>query len=414
MKEARLNGSNIIEHYHKIISNNLWTPADNALILLDFDILNNRIECVQQAFGENATHTVAIKSNPLFEVLKHITSLNFGLEAASFEEVQMATEFEGNVVWDSPAKTKSELKASEQIQHLLINANDLAELHKVVEHTSNAKIGLRINPHLNASQHSSMNVSSEHSKFGESLSNRELIISSIINGPDEICNLHVHTSSQNVDFSSQIKAIRLVIDLALEINKQQPNRIKSIDIGGGFPVGFEATTHFHISDYAHQLKLQCPELFDGRFNLITEFGRYYHANSGVCFSTIESVKHFQNHQTIIHHVGADLLLRESYNREQWPHEIGVIHNNNWSLEQTTNSDIGGPLCFGGDYIEKGMCLPKASAGDVLTISDIGANSFSLWSRHCSRPFPKVIAHNNGNYNVIKEKESLASILNFWR
>jgi diaminopimelate decarboxylase len=112
MKEARLNGSNIIEHYHKIISNNLWTPADNALILLDFDILNNRIECVQQAFGENATHTVAIKSNPLFEVLKHITSLNFGLEAASFEEVQMAAEFEGNVVWDSPAKTKSELKAS--------------------------------------------------------------------------------------------------------------------------------------------------------------------------------------------------------------------------------------------------------------------------------------------------------------
>lgn len=414
MKETRLEKNRVLEHYLNIREQNLLDDEDNAVILLDIDILINRINCVKQAFGVNAEHTVAIKSNPLFEVLKQITSLNFGLEAASFEEVQMAVQLDSKVVWDSPAKTVAELKASQQIQNLLINANDLSELNKVVEHSSEAQIGLRINPHLNASKHSSMNVSNEYSKFGESLANREAIISSILNSPGSVNTLHVHTSSQNIDYSSQIKAIRLVIDLANEINKRHTNRIKTVDIGGGFPVGFDAHTHFHISNYANELKQQCPELFDGSFDLVTEFGRYYHANSGICYSIIENVKHFENHQTIIHHVGADLLLRESYNREQWPHELGIIRTTNWNQESEISSDIGGPLCFGGDYIEKGTQLPKASVGDILTISDIGANSFSLWSKHCSRPFPKIIAHTSGNYRVIKEKESLASILSFWK
>lgn len=62
-------------------------------------------------------------------------------------------------------------------------------------------------------------------------------------------------------------------------------------------------------------------------------------------------------------------------------------------------------------------MVNAQEGDLLVIQDIGANTFALWSRHCSRPFPKVIAYNsdmNGaDMHIAKERESFASIRDFW-
>jgi len=77
-----------------------------------------------------------------------------------------------------------------------------------------------------------------------------------------------------------------------------------------------------------------------------------------------------------------------------------------------NTDVGGPLCFGGDYIAKNIQLPKATAGEWLIIQDTGANSFALWSRHCSRAFPKIIGEDS-ELAILRDRDSFEDILNFW-
>jgi hypothetical protein len=36
------------------------------------------------------------------------------------------------------------------------------------------------------------------------------------------------------------------------------------------------------------------------------------------------------------------------------------------------------------------------------------------SRHCSRPFPKVIAIENGKPRIVKQREAFEQIIDFWR
>ena len=54
--------------------------------------------------------------------------------------------------------------------------------------------------------------------------------------------------------------------------------------------------------------------------------------------------------------------------------------------------LAGPLCFAGDYPQKGVALPPLAGGDYVVFHDTGANSLALWSRHCSRLVPPVYSY----------------------
>lgn len=409
----RLQSNRALELFNTAQSDGLIEELDTTIIFYDLDILEQRLKTVRSAFGPSYKHSVAIKSNPLSKVLEYISKNENGLEAASFEELCLANNQEPSfTVWDSPVKTKAEIIEAEKMGGVLINADSLDELELILAHTAQSKIGLRINPQVNTGSHGSMSVSGQYSKFGEPIANRASIIEAILRHPKRITALHVHSSSQTTDYDRLCNAIRSVVDLANEINQVSAAQIETIDIGGGFPVSYEAARDFDIAGYAEKLKETCPELWNGTYQGITEFGRYYHANAGFTATRIEGSKGDSENQTIITHAGADLFLREAYNPGVWPHEYSVIRAGNEVKQTLIRTDIGGPLCFGGDYIQKEVLLPKCQQGDWLFVLDTGANSFALWSRHCSRSFPKVIGF-DGKAQIFKKRESIESIIGFW-
>lgn len=55
-------------------------------------------------------------------------------------------------------------------------------------------------------------------------------------------------------------------------------------------------------------------------------------------------------------------------------------------------NVAGPMCFGGDVIGRCVELPTIARGDFVVIHDSGANTMSLFSRHCSRPAPAVYGY----------------------
>src|SRR5690606_10287901 len=114
--------------------------------------------------------------------------------------------------------------------------------------------------------------------------------------------------------------------------------------------------------------------------------------------------------------GANMFLRESYEPGKWPHKMQIIDPDfTMKTDNEIPTDVGGPLCFGGDYMSKNTPLPEAEKGDYLVIMDTGANSLGLWSMHCSRAMPKVIGiHTDGTPFVLKERQKIGDIINFWR
>jgi len=93
----------------------------------------------------------------------------------------------------------------------------------------------------------------------------------------------------------------------------------------------------------------------------------------------------------------------------------------------------GPLCFSGDVIDADWDRSgqwagvEPAAGDVCVVLDSGANTLSLFSRHCSRPSPAVFAfrrvlregvRGEGDeeafvVSCIKEEETAEEVLTFW-
>ena len=46
--------------------------------------------------------------------------------------------------------------------------------------------------------------------------------------------------------------------------------------------------------------------------------------------------------------------------------------------------IVGPLCFAGDVLFESVKLPFLEEGNQIILFNTGANTISMWSRHCSR------------------------------
>ncbi len=413
--------------WQRACADGLIDTQDSAVIFLNLSVIQDRVSRIARSFPEDSLHAVAIKTNPLTSVLKSLNELGCGLEAASMQEVHLAIHAGAEpekIVFDSPAKTAGEIDEL-QTNHpgLRVNCDSLAELQRFNKSKTGLKLGLRINPLITSDSIGYMNVGGAKSKFGEPISHRQPIVDACLSWQDLDC-LHIHIGSQFSDFQPTIDAVNSVTELAQEINQQAgQQKIKVLNLGGGFPVNYKHDEDpFHIEPFVATLREKAAGAFSGEYKILTEFGRYVHANAGWCVSRIEYIKQTSSVTNLVTHVGADMFLRECYNPGDWHHEMFVMGADGSvkAKAETLPFDVAGPLCFGGDFVRKQVSLQRPQVGDCLVIQDVGANTFSLWSRHCSRPFPKVVAYRcEGTDNppcdlqIAKKRETIQSILNFW-
>jgi diaminopimelate decarboxylase len=399
-----------------------------ALMFYDLSFIDDRINRLKKVFPETALHAIAVKANPLIKILSRIKNKGVGLEVASLPEIYIAEKAgfaRENIVFDSPCKTREEIEYALQ-SGIYINSDSFAELDRIGEilkiRDSESRIGLRINPQVGTGSIKSTSVAGAISKFGVPLNeNRQEIINYYLKY-NWLKGIHVHIGSQGCPVPLLIEGIRKVLDLALEINtclaKESKSKVSVFDIGGGLPVSYYADKEpVTIEQYHLMLKETCPELFNGEFRLITEFGRYIHANAGWVAARVEYVKREPGYNIIITHVGADLLLRKCYNPGDWHHEISVTDKYG-NLKTGTDSNkysVAGPLCFAGDVLATDLDLPVVVEGDYILIHDTGSYTLSMWSRYNSRQMPKVLGYHSENdtFELLKERESKEDLLDFW-
>lgn len=396
----------------KIISENLVTDEDTSVIVQSWNQLDYYLNHLKQVFPQDSLHAIAIKTNPHPEVLKHVVESGFGLEAASLEEVKLAVlagiSFE-KIVFDSPVKTRKEiLFCHEHYPGIKLNVNCLEELNRIPKNPS-FTLGIRINPMIDTGAPSIYHVSSDESKFGVPISEKESILEAIEHFP--VTQLHVHAGSHMTNLESSISAVQKLVELAEEANqrlasKEVNRRILTLDIGGGLPpekLDAKATSNMQL--YAENLLIKIPELTN--YQLITEFGQWCYFYTGYALSQIEFVLKRGEKNVVFIHLGADYLMRDAYTKPR-----GLIFQTFSLKGEQKNSeiqefDIAGPLCFAGDYLAKNQPLCTPQEGDWMALVNTGSNSFGLWSRHCSRSVPKILAvdFNNQTIRLLSERQS---------
>ncbi len=356
------------------------------------EILKNRLDHIKYVFPEGTLHAVAIKSNSHLEVLREIVRNNCGLEAASFEEVLLAKQAgcpNEKIVFDSPVKTVQEIEeCNVQFPGTIINANCFQELDRL-KGKNNIKVGIRINPLLDLDNPGMYDVSGNHSKFGIPITQKEKIIRYVLE-MDNCIGLHIHAGSEIGDQKNHIIAIASIVEIAEEI-KSMGKKLDFIDIGGGISSRMTAGEQIGLEDFFSQLILQAPQL--EQYHIITEYGRFVQAHSAFVLSKVEYILEHCNPHIALIHVGADLFPREIYSSHPPHHDIFVLdQNGELKSGEQRRYDIGGPLCFSGDFVDKNVLLPEINPNDFICIADTGANTLSMWSRHCGREEVEVVMY----------------------
>lgn len=367
------------------------TEADTAVLFHSWNAQKRYLDHLAQAFGQTqALHAVAIKTQPHLEILKRVVDWGFGLEAASMEEVQLALKAgcpTDRIVFDSPVKTRAEIAHCQQhLPGLRFNVNSLEELERLPEEPAFA-VGIRVNPMVDTGAPSVYHVSHDESKFGVPIGQREALLAAIERYP--VVQLHVHSGSSMAQLDSAVQAIQSVVALAQEANarlasKGLERRIQSIDIGGGLMPEELGAAPSRMQGYAEALRSTCPELWD--FQIITEFGQWSYFYTGYAYSQVEYAVQRGETRVAYVHLGADFLLRDAYVK---PRGLAFEVLGEGADRAAVRTDIAGPLCFAGDYLQKGVHLPRLEEGDALLMLNTGSNAYALWSRHCSRTIPAI-------------------------
>ena len=398
---------------------------DRAALFHDLEGLRSGLHALTAAFPANALHAVAIKANPVVEVLREVVRAGCGLEAASIEEVELALAAgcaPDRIVYDSPVKTREELDLALTLG-VAINADSFEELGRIAElwpRVANRQayrtIGVRVNPEVDAGTIAATSVGTSRSRFGEAWSDVERFVDAFRRYP-WLNTLHCHVGSQGCALETMLEAAARVAALRRRINAALgENRVTSVDIGGGLPVAYtDSDRPPSVADYAAALRTRTPCLFAPRLRLITEFGRAVQAPCGFAASRVEYVHERGGRRIAATHLGADLLLRAAYAPNDWRHEIIVLDADGFEKPTASTQPwtIVGPLCFAGDVIAQDRPLPAIAANDWILVRDVGAYTLSMWSRHCSRAMPPVIGMNADLLRVLRGRESPDDLVAFW-
>lgn len=337
-------------------------------------------------------------------MLAHLLAQGFGLEAASLEEVMLALDAgarPSDLIFDSPAKTRAEIAwCDAHCPGMLLNANSLTELRRYPEAPS-FQVGLRINPEVVTGAPAAYDVSTGRSKFGVPASHpqSELVSASVAAG---VTALHMHIGSQVPTCDAHIDGVGRLLSLASVIDRARaatgdPRRITTIDIGGG--VRAEAPGVFDLmASYGERLASEREALFG--YEVRTEFGQWIHTDAGWVATRVETVEDRAVPMAFVH-LGADFFMRDVYRDSGVPagvkYGFGVVKHDGRVLiagapaVETQTYDVVGPLCFAGDVLARDLTLPVLEEGDWLVIVGTGANTLGLWSSHCSRAVPMVVA-----------------------
>lgn len=413
------------------LSQQILDGEDKGLgLFYNLSRLQRNIKAVQELFPEPFfLHTTALKANPLKSLLTFFRENGIGFEAASLGELTQALSVEKDgkwIVFDSPVKTVRELKTALRAG-VYLNLDNFQELEKVndilkEEHFEHVDIGIRVNPQLGAGKIKEMGTSSPTSKFGVPLGEkREELLAAYAKYPWLNC-VHVHVGSQGCSLDMTVEGIKQVFEVALEVNKAREGQVKIIDIGGGHPVNFDSEedhteTIPSLAEFSQVLRHNVPDLFSGKYKVITEFGRRYNAKAGFLLSRVEYTKVCGGRHIALTHAGADLFVRTVFMPNSWAIRISVVDSKG-SLKKgnVVKQDIAGPCCHAGDIIAHERELPLLEPADWIIAHDTGAYYYSAFSYYNSRQAPPIWGFHEGKeitFNLLRKGHTVDETLAFF-
>ncbi|MFG2882499.1 diaminopimelate decarboxylase [Streptomyces sp. NPDC048297] len=431
-REARERAARRDEAVRGAVAQGLLGPDAPVVGLLDVAGIRESAAALRAAFdavvapGTPVLHAFAVKATPLVPVLRLLHEEGIGAEVASPGELALARAAgvaAERTVFDAPAKTEAELREALALG-VAVNADNPQELARIdaLVHASPTRspLGLRVNPQIGGGTIGATSTATATSKFGVALRDEgamEWVVEAFTARP-WLTRLHAHTGSQGIPLPLLARGVAETYRLAEEINARLGRRqIDTLDIGGGLSVNFAAeATEPTYAAYARLLAREVPGLFDGRYGLVTEFGRSLLARHGTVVARVEYAKSAGGRRIAVTHAGVQVATRTVYVPEAWPLRIAAYDAKGRPKPGPgVVQDVAGPACFSGDLLAEGRTLPLLEQGDYAAALDTGAYYFAHHYAYNSLARPGIYgfvpsAAGGVAFATVREPQTVAEVV----
>lgn len=400
----RLNG-NLEPQILKEVIKQFKTP----LFIYDLDKITKRYNELKEAFGGRKNLICyALKANSNLSILRHLHSLESGADCVSLGEIKRALKAgipSYKIIYSGVGKQDLEIQEAINLGILFINVESFEELLRIEliakQLNKTARISIRVNPNIDPQTHPYISTGLQENKFGVSIEDAKAMYIHAKNSQNlEPIGIHFHIGSQLTKLQPIEESARKIASLthsliALKID------IKFFDIGGGLGITYNDEETINPYDYAQAI-LDSIRGLD--VTIICEPGRYIVGNSGVFLTQVLYEKNNSNKRfTIVDGAMNDLIRPSLYNAY---HKVVALKD----LEETSKTDVVGPVCESGDYLAKDVLLPKLEHGDILAILSAGAYGFSMSSNYNTRGRCAEVAVKNGEIKLIRKRESFEDLI----
>jgi diaminopimelate decarboxylase len=337
----------------------------------------------------NALLAYAVKANSDPQLLRRLVADGAGVEVVNETELALATRAgcpPDRIVMNGVGRTDAELRHALEAG-VLVNAESLDDLEAMLEMApSGARVGLRLNPGLDAETHPHLATGAASSKFGIGWDDLPDVLARMGAADRRLASVGAHIGSDIADaaiYAELLERLRAAL---------QRTGAEWIDIGGGLR-SIEALPAIATDE-----------------RVIVEPGRAIVADAGWLVTRVVRTQLRADRTYAVADAGMTELIRPMlYGAE---HRVGLLTPGH-ALE-AHRVDLAGPVCEAGDVlatdIGRWMDTSRAGVGALLVIERAGAYGASMASDYNGRLRPAEAVMENGDVRLSRRRETLEDLV----
>jgi diaminopimelate decarboxylase len=353
----------------------------------------------------------AVKANSNLAVLRHFARLGAGADVVSEGELRRALSAgvpAERIIFSGVGKTAAEIAAALAAEIHQINIESVPELRRVSEIASAggwiARVGIRVNPDVDAHTHIKISTGRKENKFGIELDEAIAVYQLAAELPGvEPVGLAVHIGSQLTNLAPYRRAFERVAELVPEL-RAIGLPVTRMDLGGGIGVHYHTERPLEPVSYANLVR----EIF-GPLDLTLAFepGRMLTAPAGLLVSQVVYIKDSSTKRFVILDAAMNDLIRPAL-YDAW-HDIVPVRlpgPGAW----LSPADVVGPVCETGDTFAVDRDLPPFAEGDLVAFTAAGAYGAVMSTTYNSRPLVPEVLVSGDRLAVIRARPSYDALL----
>ena len=367
----------------------------------------------------------AVKANGNPALLRLLANAGLGADVTSGGELFLALRAgfpPDKIIFSGVGKTRAEIKMALDAGIKALHVESEMELATIgamaTARQQVARIGVRVNPNIDAQTHPYISTGLHAHKFGVSGEKALAMLREAAGHPWlEPIGLAAHIGSQITELEPFAQSAQFLAGMADELAGMGV-RLAYLDVGGGLGIDYgeklkidndesivnRQSSIVNISDWVTAVS---QPITQAGYQIVMEPGRAIIGPTGLLLTQVIYTKKQGEKQFIIVDAGMNDLIRPALYQAHHP-ILPVTHHASRITHHAT--DIVGPICETGDFLARERPFPPVQSGDLLAVMQAGAYGFAMSSNYNGRPRPAELLVAGDQFRLIRRRQQLEHLL----